>query len=417
MKRMPFKHIFCLGLTIASCGVHPSFKLSDEDESSSKLANIPGEDSTSALLVGQGFNPVDGTVKGFCVESISLATQSGNTTGQLAEFRLLQIDSETALRESLGVSASASFKGAIGHASSRARFAESVNKNSSSRYLMVHTRVANQLQLASGFQYKGNAIKLLKQGDQAAFLRQCGSEFVYGRRTGGEFFAVFEFSLNSSEEDRSFSAALSAAGGAWKAAGEVQSSVEKFSKFALTEVKMYTVGGSARFPSVDSLSDFAAKFNTMVSTSERNDVTLELLTKNYDGVEPIDLKPNTEAMVRQRYVMEQLGLSRDAARELLNSIRSIKANPERFQSSDTGFLTSAEKDLNGYLNVLNEAAVNCFADVMQGCQIPLQTLPTVELPKLRFDQVCRTVKVPECSIPGDNGECMAFKILTKNICD
>jgi hypothetical protein len=383
----------------------------------SKVWNVPGEDSNFGLLPGQGFNPVDSTIKGNCVALGSLRTQSGNATGQTAEYRLLEISSEQGLRESLNVSASASFTGTVGRANARASFAQSVNKNNQSRYLLVHVRVANQLELASSFTYTDSAQRLLKTGDSQAFMRQCGSEFVYGRRTGGEFFAVFEFAFSSSEEDRAFSAAISGSGAAWKGSASVNSELSKFGKFASTQVKMYKVGGASGLPAVSSIADFAGKFDSLVSTAGQGAVTLELLTKGCEGVEPLDLKPNVELLVRQRYVMEQLALNRDAVRELLNSVRYVKANASRYEPTNQSELDAAEGKLTSYLNVMNDAAVDCFADVFKGCKLPSAVLPIVPLPPRKNGPTCRDVQVPVCTLPDGDGGCLAYGFETKNVCN
>ncbi len=382
----------------------------------SKVWNVPGEDSNFGLLPGQGFNPVDSTIKGNCVALGPLHTQSGNSTGQTAEYRLLEISSEQGLRESLSVSASASFTGTVGRANARTSFAQSVNKNNQSRYLLVHVRVANQLELASSFTFTDSAQRLLKRGDAQAFMRQCGSEFVYGRRTGGEFFAVFEFSFSSLEEDRAFSAAISGSGAAWKGSASVNSELAKFGRFASTQVKMYKVGGGSGLPSVDSIADFAGQFDSLVSNARQGAVTLELLTKGYEGVEPLDLRPNVELLVRQRYVLEQLALNRDAARELLNSVRYVKTNTNRYEPFDSSSLEAAEGQLSGYMNTVNDAAVECFADVFSGCRLPNAVLPSVNLPFRRNLPSCREVQVPVCVLPGDNDSCLAFTFENKKIC-
>lgn len=408
MKRTS-RHIVTLStLCLAACGPRPS---------TSQVLNVPGEDSNFGLLPGQGFNPVDSTTKGHCVTLGELKTQSGNATGQTAEYRLLEITSEQGLRESLNVSASASFTGVVGRGSARSSFAQSVNKNSQSRYLLVHVRVANQLELASSFTFSESAQRLLKTGDSQGFMRQCGSEFVNGRRTGGEFFAVFEFAFSSSEEDRSFSSAISGSGAGWKGSASVNSELSKFGKFASTQVKMYKVGGASGLPDVNSIAEFAGKFDSLVSNAQQGAVTLELLTKGYEGVEPLDLKPNVELLVRQRYVMEQLALNRDVVREVLNTLRYVKTNPLRFEPTNTADLDAGEGKLSNYLNVMNDAAVECFADVFTGCKLPSAMLPGVALPPRKSGPTCREVKVAVCILPDGDGGCLAYSFETKNVCN
>lgn len=398
--------LFCL-LSITGCGSPSQF---------SRILNIPGEDSNFGLLPGQGFNPVDNTVKGNCVKLGGLVTQSGNLTGQTTEYRLLEITSEQSLRESLNVNASASFTGAVGRANARASFAQSVNKNNQSRYLLVHVRVSNQIELASSFIFSDSAQRLLKSSDSQNFLRQCGSEFVYGRRTGGEFFAVFEFSFSSTEEDRAFSTAVSGSGMGWKASANINSELSKLGRFASTQVKLYKVGGDSGLPDIGSLADFSNKFDSLVSSARQGAVTLELLTKGYEGVEPLDLKPNAELLVKQRYVMEQLALNRDSARELLNSIRFIKSNRASYGPMNDAQLDEGELKLAVYLNTLNDAAVECFANVSSGCKLPTMVLPDVTLPTKKSGLTCRIVQMPVCSIPDSDNTCIAYGFKTQRVC-
>jgi hypothetical protein len=396
-----------LALVLCSCG---------GPDQGQKLLSVSGEDSNAALIPGQGWNPVDGSIKGNCVTLGAMTTQSGQSAGQTADFKLLEITSETQLRESLGVSASASFGGILGKGSIRESFAQSVSKNNQSRYLLVHVRVSNQLEIATSYQFTDSAIRLLKSAQSKTFMDQCGSEFVYGRRTGGEFFAIFEFSFLSSEEDKAFSAAISASGAGWKGAAEVNTAMSGFNRFSSTQVKMYKVGASAPLPEISSISTFAANFNTLISNAQGGAVTLELITKSYEGVEPIDLRPNAELLVRQRYVLEQLGRNRDIAREQLNSIRFIKTHQDHYDLSSNSSLDDAERDFAAYLNLVNDAAVSCFEDVMKSCKLPSTVLPTVNLPAIKSGVECKNVTYSQCKLQGDDGACIAYEINTREIC-
>ena len=361
-----------------------------------------------------------------------LQQQSGNSTGEISEFRLLEITSEERLRESLNVSASASFSGLVGGYSGRMSFAQSVNKNNQSRYLLVHTRVANQLQLASSFTFTPEAQNLIKSGQQAAFTRQCGSEFVSGIRTGGEFFAVFEYEFSSLEEDRKFSAAVSASGAGWKAAGDINTALAKFNMSARTQVRIYRQGGNGELPAVDSLQDYARKFPTLVQTVGGAPVTLELITKDYSGVRPLDLQFNPQLLVRQQYVMQNLAKNRDQAGELLQSVRYVQSHADNYFPAGAGELQSWDRDLTNFVNTTNDAAVECFADIFNGCKIPNVALPTVLLPPRKsnpqagcevgwtFDdsvkKCCTVVSRQVCAIPSGNGGCLSWKLVDEKEC-
>jgi hypothetical protein len=382
---------------------------------SSKVANVPGEEPSFGILPGQGFNSIDGTVKGNCVKLGEMTTQSGNATGNSAEFKLLEVTSESSLREALNVSASVSFGGLVGRGSGRMNYASSVNKNAQSRYLLVHTRVANQLEIAKSFEFSDTAKSLLKLGRQADFLRNCGNEFAYGRKTGGEFFALFEFDFVSSQEEKSFSAAISAAAGAWKGSAAINSELAKFNMNARTQVKMFRVGGTGGLPEVDDIADFGRKFSNIVASVGGSPVTLEILTKNYDGVEPLNLVTNRALTTRQEYVINTLAKNRDAAQEIANSLRAVIASPKRYEVVDSVRISEWETSIAKYLNIQNDAAVNCFEDILSGCKVPEIPFPLVTLPA-KSNTACQIVPKHVCVLPGNDGQCLAYKKVQDIVC-
>lgn len=398
-----------------------------------KVNNVPGEESSLALLLGQGLNPVENKAKGHCVKLSPLSTQSGNVTGEVAEFRILEVTSESRLRESLNVSASASFGGLTGASyGGRMSFAQSINKNSQSRYLMVHTRVVNQLELATGFTFSPDAQNLIRNAGFSEFTRQCGSEFVYGRRTGGEFFAIFEFEFTSQEEERQFSAALAASNLGWKASGKINSELSKFNMNARTHVKMYRQGGNGELPEVENLQDFARKFPVLVSGVTGAPATLELITKDYTGVLPLDLKLNSQILARQQYVMQRLAENRDQATELARDVRYIAQHPDRYLAPIHSELSVWEGSLNSYINIQNDAAVACISDVFNDCKLPDATFPVISLPARRssslgachvgwnFDDVlkkcCQIASKKSCTVPDGLGGCLAWNVSDEKVC-
>ena len=370
-------------------------------------ANIPGEDSSVPALLGSGYNSVNHKVTGYCVELGSLKTQSGSITGSVAEYRLLEITSETELRESLNINASASLNfGFTGNASARMHYARSVNKNRFSRYLMVHTRVGNQLEIASSFKFKDSAQKLLKSGRSSDFHKHCGNEFVKGRRTGGEFFAVLEFDISEDREHEEFSAAVSASGLGWKASTNINSSLAKFGKFSLMQIRILRVGANGPIPDMNSLQAYALTFPALVEAAGASPVTLELVTQSYDGVEPIDLSINVPLFLNQRKILEELAKEREMALENLSSVLYYKNNSHLFKAKiDYGKLSAYETSLRQFLNETMNAAVECFEDVQKGCKLPTHSFPYFEFPsKIR----CENVRIPICKKRNSEGKCIIF---------
>ncbi len=381
-----------------------------------RAGTLPGDDDSYALTIDQGYNSVTNRSAGHCVELGELRTQSGNVLGQSAEFQLLEISTESALRESLDITASGSLSfGFFGGGSARVKYANSVNKNSQSKYLMVHTRVSNQLELASSFKFTSEALQLIqRQGAAKEFVRQCGDEFVFGRRTGGEFYALFEFEMHSDEEGKQFSTAVSASGLGWKAAGEVNKALSQFNMFSQTQVRMLRIGGTGDFPQVSDISEFARTFPTLVEATRGGaPVTLSLLTKDYSGVSPVDGMPNEVALTRQRIVVERLAKMRDNAMEELRTLDFVRENRDIYRSDPGALLGQWELQLNQYLNRVMEATLACFQDIWQSCDLPTD----VQMPNLAFPprKECESTTSESCEVVGTNG-CLVFRTVTKNQC-
>ncbi len=403
------------------------------DDRSELAANIPGEDSSLAVLPGQGINHVTWKPKGFCVAVEGFKTQSGQELGQLTEYRFLEITSETALRESLNISASASLRyGSFGGGSARFNFSQSVKKNANSRYLLVQTRVGNQLKIGTKYTYTDLAQKLLKGNRKSEFTEQCGTEFVYAFRTGGEFFALFEFEFFSLEEESHFDAAIQASGLRWKAAASINEDLARFNTSARVQVRILRLGGTDELPEVQNLNDFALAFPKIVNAVNGQAVTLELISKDYTGVEPIDLKPNPLVVDRQEWILNQVAQNRDQADELYNTILYIKKNRSGFDGFDEVRLSATEKELTAYINRQFAATVDCFADIINSCQLPEVVMPTVILPAKKYSpsemcdggfswhpgqkKCCRKeIIMGVCRIPGPNGTCLVHDVLREQL--
>jgi len=395
--------------------------------------NVHGEDASLALLLGQGLSTVDWEAKGFCVDLDEMRTQSGQERGQYAEFRMLEITSESSLRENLNISAAGMLKSSVFFKiDARVNFARSVNKNSSSRYLLVHVRVANQMLLASGFTFRPNAIDLLKGGRTEDFISSCGNEFVYGQRTGGELFALFEFEFRSRAQERLFDTAVATSGLMWQAGADIDASVNAFSKLGSTQMKIFRRGGRGKIPEIRSLVDLAREFTNIVSLLEKNFVTLELVSKNYAGVEPINLVVGSTTMLRQDLIVQQLARNNDQAIEMLNTIAFIKSRPHNFEQVDYAYLDTTEKMIRQFININNAHVVACFDDIFNGCKVPEVVIPVFKEPQRIRDHsplcadgfswwqaqqsCCRTLKSIDCQLDIGNGLCLLNRLKTTTEC-
>ena len=391
--------------------------------SSFNKRNVPGEDTSVAMLLGQGLNTVDGSIKGFCVELGELQTQSSQSAGQYTEFRMLEITSESALRENLNISAAGVLKSSVFFKlDSRFRFARSVNKNKMSRYLLVHARVANQIELASNFKFKQSATDLLKSGHTEEFVTFCGNEFAYGRRTGGELFALFEFEFHTRKQERKFDLAIKASGMSalgWQATANINNNTNYFANFGRSQVKIFSLGGVGQLPKVNSIAEFGKEFEKFIAALKKRSVTLEIITKDYSGVEPINLTVKPKFLLRQDQIVQQLARNRDYAVELLNTITYIKRNLQDYEDVTVEYLDQKELEVKAFINTNNLHVIACFEDVFKGCQVPEIVMPTLTVPQKKPQQSdnndCKVVKMVDCQLH-DQHVCLLYSLRVANSC-
>ena len=124
----------------------------------------------------------------------------------------------------------------------------------------------------------------------------------------------------------------------------------------------------------------AREFSNIVSLLGKNFVTLELVAKNYAGVEPINIVTGSTAMLRQDLIVQQLARNNDQAIEMLNTITYIKSNQHKFEVVDLAYLDASEKRLREFININNAHVVACFDDIFGGCQVPEIVLPSFSAP-------------------------------------
>ena len=143
---------------------------------------------------------------------------------------------------------------------------------------------------------------------------------------------------------------------------------------------MLRFGGGGDFPEITDLKDYGRKFPTLVNSMQGAPVTLELLTKDYSGVEPTKIGPNPAAYNRQQKVIADLASNTDLAFEKRNSLRYVKANADDFEKVDARSLDEAEKSLTDFINIQQNAAVKCFDDINNSCVLPDVAFPVINLP-------------------------------------
>jgi hypothetical protein len=345
---------------------------------------IPGNSGLLPALLGQGVNPLTLETEGFAVDLGPLQRASGNqTSAQSTTYRYLEINDLSQLLRELNISASMSLKaGLFGNSSGGFSLAQKFQKNTSYRFLLIEVNVANEQELASSFTFKPQVQQSIRAGlSDAEFTENYGTQFVFGRVTGGRLYALVEIELTSEQSSSEINAAISTGVFFGTGRAEFNQKLNEINISAKTRVYIEKIGGRPGLPRIDGITDFALKFDSLVSSLD-SPVTLELLTKDYSGVEPIDLEPNLQALIRQELFLNQIAGKVESARELLSAIESVKSNLSRYKI-DADVLRRLDEDerkLTSFLNVYSAAAVRCFESIFE-CTLPEDLpLPTVILP-------------------------------------
>ncbi len=382
MKYMNLTKILCATLVFGSLGARAEHALMS---GAGSLGIIPGEDASLAVLLGQGIDTITYNAKGHCVELGNLRTQSGNTEGRIAEFKVEEIRSETDLRERLGLSATVSMIAALyGNPSGRMNFVYESRVNTQNRYLLVKSRVANQLEIADEFTFKEDIQNLLRStnGAEAPFVQACGNDFVYSRRTGVEFYALLEFLTITHEQARRFDLAAEGSYNGWRGVVDLDYALERFAGIAETRVKMVQLGGSRVFPQVGDLEEFARTYPAFIDASLSGAVALEMVTKDYGGVSPVLIGPDMTETRKRSVTMDTVAKNREKVEDLRRAIDYIRGNLNFYQY-DRRVHTFDQwlTQLKEFSDANDDIASACLTGYWEWCSItPTHRLPDIQLP-------------------------------------
>jgi len=348
-------------------------------------STLPGEDSSMAILPGQGFNTIRRDTLGHCVQLGDYHTQSGQETGQIAEYLIREVKSETDMREQFGLSATVTLMAYIyGNPTGRANFVFGSRITTQNRYLLVKTRVGQQLELASRYTYDPEVLRFIREtdSDEDAFVNQCGNEFVSGRRRGVEFYALIEFATLTHEQTARFDAAAAGSYNGWRGVLNANYDLSRFQGIAETRVHMLQLGGLRPFPQVEDLEEFARNYSSLVDLSQDGPVTLELNAKVFGGVFPLQSKLKFNKMRDREATVRDLALNREKVTTLRADIAHIRANLAFYQY-DRKVHTFDEwlRQLQYFSDANDDISRDCLRGEWEKCTIPpTHKMPTIVLP-------------------------------------
>lgn len=356
--------------------------------SNAQAGVFPGEDPSLAVLPGQGLNTITREALGNCVNIGNFRTQSGNETGQIAESWIEEMVNINQMIKSLRIDASA-YMGAVGGVGGGDQggtlgFVDSVSKNSVHRYLLIKSRLGNQLEIGSDFSFTPSVEQFLAGGGSpSAFFSHCGNEFIYSTRTGSEVITVIEFLIKSNAQDKKFSLILqNLQYQQWIGNFALINELKKFEGTADTKVYMARKGGQGALPHVEKLEDFIKEYPHIIDVSLTDPVALEIVGKTYGGVQPLNLVPDDSTMREKDYAISEIAARHAESSDALSSIRFVTANLKDFKyDPKVHDLAAQERAFMNYQRELASVGRACVTGVWSLCALPSTPMPVTNLPE------------------------------------
>ena len=195
--------------------------------------------------VGRGFNTLTGEVRGVAVTG---AVGDATTSGQTVKADAKIVESQEQLMEALDVSVEVSGHYGLFSADGRFGLAQQSSYTSQSTYVVARCTVENAFRSFTLPKVSDEAAQRLRDDGPDAFKIGYGDCFVQGLRNGGELYAVFQLTSESSSEQKKIAASLSASVQGVFAGGSVDASVSDFkssaSKLSSLSVLFYQRAGT-----------------------------------------------------------------------------------------------------------------------------------------------------------------------------
>lgn len=169
--------------------------------------------------------------------------------------------------------------------------------------------------------YIDNTVKRLATNDPITFRQKCGTHFIKAIVLGGEYSAVLSHAAKSQEEQKEFSAALSASVNAYQGDVSAKNTFESSGFFSTTKIVGFKAGGSSLTPLEPSTlrSDFQSMRNDVDNGKL---VPVFVVLQHYpDSLPKLDLKM---AGLDKAYFI--LAIYKD----VLSSFDSLQEHPELY---------------------------------------------------------------------------------------
>lgn len=340
------------------------------------------------LSLGMGYDFIKGRAVQKCLKQVPRVKTGGTET----LYTIDRIESYKELLEQMNISAGASLKFASGGGGSlKMRYAHERKVTSQSVFVLVRTLIrAPTLQMeVESLSDRARALLSKRRGD-SLFRKACGDAYVAGLETGGEFYGILRFDVNSQAEKSMLEAKLEGNYGAWSGSGEFSRRVEEIARYSKVSIVVYQGGVEPGVfePTPDGLIkaalDFPAKFFSAQAGLGDDALVNSYLMKDYASLIALEgLSVSPISVENQKGVLRRLsGFAADAEGKL-NDIAFVFTNRDLFESFDEIALTKSQQALVAMKDRIVRNAELCYNDINQCKQDDQIVTISVSLPSYR----------------------------------
>lgn len=331
------------------------------------------------MALGRGIDGTSGALRGTCVEFDDATVSAG---GQIATFGIQRLTNSEEFRNELSLDVSASYSS---FASGRLEFKQQQEFNRFSEYALATARVENSAESLdqASIRLTAHDEQLLQDGRADRFIERCGTHFLSTIVTGGEFFALFEFSTETSTELEDIRAKAKANYGVFEASAEFVSKLESMTSSESFELDVYREGdnGGTLPTEATKAVEYAASFPEIIMDSS-NAIPFVAISQPYTNLPGADFGDSATNNIRYNRELDLIAFTSNVYSDDMSDLRYVIENPSQFEEFDAdkrSEILAVMGKVRGVIRALDNRGFECALREFDKCFTPDLDAETLDL--------------------------------------